>query len=139
MRPYLALCSVLFALALPCMLVAQTLDVSGRWVSDADHSLKLLLDQKTNEIHVQEVAGDKIQADFTCPLNGKECRVKESGHSETIMMYFNGDKLVQIREHGGDTIKQRMAVSTGGKILTVETVPLASNQKASQSYFRREM
>jgi hypothetical protein len=131
--------SLLLALALPFMLAAQTQDVSGSWVSDSDASVKWILDQKANEIHVREVAGDKVQADFTCPLSGKECVVKEDGHSEKIMMYFNGDKLVEIREHGSETIKQRLAVSSDGKMLTVETVPLASDQKAGQRSFRRQM
>jgi hypothetical protein len=82
--------------------------------------------------------GDKVKADFTCSLSGQECSVKEDGHAEKVMLYFNGANLVEIRERGGDTIKERFTVSADGKTLTEETVPLAPTQKSETVSFHRQ-
>ena len=119
-------------------LAAQTPDMSGTWLSNSDASLKWILDQKSGTIHVQEVVGDKVEADFTCPLTGQECSAKESGHAEKVMMYFNGNKLVEISEHGNSSVKKRLILSPDGKTLTVNTIPLSSDQKAETASFRRQ-
>jgi hypothetical protein len=128
----------LLAFALPLVLTAQTKDFSGTWQSDSNASQKWVLDQKDGRIHVQEMNGGRVEADFTCSLNGQECNAKENGRSEKIMMYFNGDKLVEIRERNAVSSKQRLTVSDDGKTLTVETVPLSSDQKAETLSFRRQ-
>ena len=53
---------------------------------------KWILDQKGDQLHVQEVTGNKVETDFTCSLLGTECVAKKGGHSEKISMYFNGAK-----------------------------------------------
>jgi hypothetical protein len=116
---------------------AQTPDVSGTWVEDS-HAKKWVIDQKDSAIHIQEFDGNRVEADFSCALNGKQCDVKEDGHAEKIMVYFNGAKLVEIRERGSNTVKQRLSVSPDGKTLTVETVPLSASQKAETLSFRRQ-
>jgi hypothetical protein len=128
----------LLAIALPLIATAQTKDFSGTWQSDSNASQKWVLDQKDGRIHVQEMNGGRVEADFTCALNGQECAAKENGRSEKIMMYFNGDKLVEIRERNAVSSKQRLTVSDDGKTLTVETVPLSSDQKAETLSFRRQ-
>jgi predicted ATP-binding protein involved in virulence len=128
----------LLSIALPVALAAQTPDFSGTWQSDSNAAQKWVLDQKDGHIHVQEMNGDRVEADFTCALNGQECAAKENGRSEKIMMYFNGDKLVEIRERNAVSSKQRLTVSGDGKTLTVETVPLSSDQKAETTSFRRQ-
>jgi hypothetical protein len=133
-KPYLLLLFV----AMSGTLAAQTPDVSGTWLSNSDASLKWILDQKSGTIHVQELVGDKVEADFTCPLTGQECAAKESGRAEKVMMYFNGNKLVQICEHGNSSVKKRLVISPDGKTLTVNTVPLSSDQKAETISFRRQ-
>ena len=84
------------------------------------------------------MSGDKVEAEFTCSLNGEECPVKEAGHSEKVMMYFNGEKLVEIRERGDSTVKRWLTLSPDGKTLKVETVPLSSDQRAETVEFRRQ-
>jgi len=118
-------------------LAAQTPDVSGTWQSDSNASVKWVLEQKDGKIHVQEMNGEKVETDFTCSLSGTECAVKEGGHSEKMMMYFNGPKLVEIRERGSDTLKRRLSVSDDGKKLTVETVPLSALDKSETESFHR--
>ena len=119
-------------------LSAETPDLSGTWRSDSDASVKWILDQKGDQLHVRELAGDKVEADFACSLTGTECAVKEGGHSEKISMYFNGAKLVEIRERGKNAIKQWLTVSADRKTLTVETVPLVSGEKPETVTFHRQ-
>jgi hypothetical protein len=127
-----------FLLAGCLQLAAQTPDLSGTWLSDANPSLQWVLQQKDGKLHVKESSGGKVEADFTCSLDGQECAAKEEGRALKVMMYFNGDKLVQIRERGSETSKQRLEVSADGKTLTVETVPLSSSQKGEKVSFRRQ-
>jgi hypothetical protein len=128
----------IFGVAAAMPLAAQTPDLSGTWLSDSHGNEKWILEQKSGKIHVQEMDGDKVQANYTCSLDGTECEAKEDGHSEKITMYFNGTKLVKICERGSGTVKQRLEISADGKTLNVETVPLSSSQKAETVSFRRQ-
>jgi len=113
-------------------------DVSGNWVDSANGSLKWMVTEKDGKIHVQEMNGEKVEADYTCPLNGQECPVSEEGRHETVMIYYNGDKLVEIRERGGDTLKRRISLSPDGKTMQVERVPLSPTQKSETLTFQRQ-
>jgi hypothetical protein len=138
MRSFTSFFVVVFGVALAIPIFAQTPDVSGTWVDASHSSQKWILDQKNGKLHVKELDGDKVEADYTCSLDGQECVAKEEGHSEKIMMYFNGTKLVKISEKGSGTVKQRLEVSADGKTLNVETVPLSSSQRAETVSFRRQ-
>jgi hypothetical protein len=113
-------------------------DVSGTWVQNSNGAVKWILAQKDGKMHVQEMNGDRVIGDFTCALSGAECQVKEDGRPEKIMLYYNGPKLVAIRVHGDDALKQRLSVSPDGKTLQVETVPLSASQKAETLTFQRQ-
>jgi uncharacterized protein YycO len=132
------ICTCVLAVAVCMPLMAQTPDLSGTWQSQSNGAQKWVLDQKSDKIHIKEMEGDKVEADFTCSLYGQECPVKLDGRSEKITMYFNGDKLVELHDRGSETIKQRLAVSADGKTLTVETVPLSSDQKVETESFSRQ-
>ena len=82
--------------------------------------------------------GDRVEADFTCPLSGKECEIKQDGRSEKAMIYYNGDKLVEIIEAHDGTTKRRLSLSADGKTLDVELVPLSSSDKAEKIVFHRQ-
>jgi hypothetical protein len=97
-----------------------------------------LLEQKGDKIHIEEMNGEKGKANFTCSVEGQECAVKDDGHAETATMYFNGSRLVQIRERGQETLKQRLTLSADGKTMTVETVPLSSGQRSETTSFSRQ-
>jgi len=115
-------------------------DVSGTWVYSSSQSVKWTFEEKDGKIHVQEANGDKIVADYTCPLNGQECTVKEDGHSEKVMIYFNGNKLVEIVERSdNDALKRRMTLSPDGKTMDVEVIPLSSSEKSEQVRFQRQL
>ena len=133
------ICTCVLAVATSVTLMAQTPDLSGTWQNQTNGAQKWVLEQKTDKIHIKEMVGDKVEADFTCSLSGQECPAKLDGHSEKVTMYFNGSKLVELRERGSETIKQRLELSADGKTLTVETVPLDSNQKTETETFRRQV
>ncbi len=126
---------VLFAGFTAGPILAQTPNLSGTWLDGAQ---KWVISQDSGKIHIQEVNGDKTEADYTCTLDGQTCKVKEDGRSENIMMYFNGAKLVKIAERGSSTLKQRLEVSSDGKTLNVETVPLDSNQRSETVSFHKQ-
>lgn len=124
-----------------CGLAAQTAsqpDVSGTWIEQSRGDTKWVLTETNGTIHVQETTGDKVDADFTCPLNGQECAVKVAGHDEKMMVYYNGDKLVEISEGKDGVSKKRLTVSADGKTMSVELVPLSSSQKTETLQFRRQ-
>jgi hypothetical protein len=122
-------------------LLAQTLsepDISGTWVQSSNGSIKWVLAQKDGKMHVHEMDGDRVVADFSCAINGEECAVKEDGRPEKVMMYYNGPVLVSIRERGNEVLKQRLAVSGDGKTLRVETVPFSNSEKSESMTFERQ-
>jgi hypothetical protein len=110
-------------------------DVSGTWIGPTG---KIILTQKDGSLRVQSFNGDKSAADYTCNLDGRECAVKEAGRPEKVMVYFNGPKLVEIKEHGNDSEKRRFTLSADGKTLQVEMIPLSSEQKPETLTFQRE-
>jgi hypothetical protein len=114
-------------------------DISGTWVESSNESIKWVFDPKDDKMHVQKMNGDTVVADFTCTLSGQECGVKEDGRPEKIMIYYNGPQLIAIRERGNDVLKQRISVSSDGKTLQVETVPLSGSQKSETVTFQRQV
>ncbi len=53
------------------------------------------------------------------------------------MVYFNGNRLVEILEGHDGVTKRRLTVSPDGNLLTVELVPLTSQDKGEKMLFRR--
>jgi hypothetical protein len=113
-------------------------DVSGTWVDTANGASKIKLTEKDGKIHVEELSSDKPVSDYTCTLDGVECPVKEDGHSEKVMLYYNGPKLVEIKERGNDAVKRRFTLNPDGKTLEVEMIPLSGEQKTEKLTFERE-
>jgi len=138
MRIFEPLSSILLAAALPYVVAAQGPNISGTWISESDAASKLVISQRPEAIHVEEINAGKTESDFTCALGGSACEVKENRRSEKIMMYFNGGKLVEIRERGGVAFKEWLTVSADGGTLTVESVPLSSSQRKTKILFRRQ-
>jgi hypothetical protein len=131
--------ALLLATAMTLVAQAPTRpDVSGTWVDQSTGSIKWVLTEKDGQMHVVETNGDKVETDFTCPLNGKECAVKQDGRSEKMMIYYNGDKLVEISEGHEGVSKKRLSMSADGKTLSVEIIPLASTDKTETMSFRRQ-
>jgi hypothetical protein len=71
----------------------------------------------------EESNGQKIAA-YECNTMGKECAIKEGGHSAKVTMWFNGPKLVEMRTRGAEVVKRRFQV-TEGDVLELEVIPIA--------------
>jgi hypothetical protein len=112
--------------------------LSGVWVSSSDSAMKLTLDAKDNQIHFQETNGGKLVIDYTCPTSGQECQAKEDGHTEKVMVYFNGPKLVELTERGSEVDKRRFELSPDGNTMQLEIIPLSSSGKTETMKFQRE-
>jgi hypothetical protein len=110
----------------------------GTWRSPSDQSVKWVFAQDGDKLHVQEVNGAKVKADFTCNLEGKECAIKDSGHSEKVSLYLNGQTLVELCTRGNNVVKRRFALGNDGKTLDVEVMPVAPPGRVDKAAFTRE-
>jgi hypothetical protein len=113
-------------------------DLSGTWLDTSNGALKLALTEKGDKIQVRETDGDRVTADYTCALSGEQCDVKEDGHPVKVMIYYNGSKLVEIKQRGSDVEKRRFSLSDDGKTMQVESIPLSSSGKSSTHTYRKE-
>ncbi|HME05516.1 MAG TPA: hypothetical protein VKG25_00640 [Bryobacteraceae bacterium] len=112
-------------------------DLSGKWQSKSDGNLRWVLAQTPDQIHVQEYSGSSLKADYVCNELGKECEIKDSGHSEKTSFWFNGPKLVELRVHGGNVVKRRYDLLDDGKTLEVELLPISPPGKTEKLEFAR--
>lgn len=103
----------------------STADLSGTWTEASDGSVKWTLTENGNTIHIKQMKGTEVKADYNCQVDGPECKLKDSGREEMTSLYFNGPKLVELRTHGEDVVKRRFTASADGKTLTVELIPIA--------------
>ena len=113
-------------------------DMSGTWVDQSNAGDKLVLLEKGDKIQVREMDGDKVVADYTCNLNGAQCSTKEDGHSVNVMIYYNGSKLVEIKERGSDVEKRRFTLADDGKTMQVEVIPLSGEGKTSRRTYQKQ-
>ena len=108
---------------------AQTASLSGTWVLGKDSSVKLVVEQTPEKIHVKELKGDEVRTEYTCNLDGKDCSIKEEGHSAKVALWFNGPKLVELRTRGSEVTRRRFTLTGDGKSLEVELSPMSSPGK----------
>jgi hypothetical protein len=94
--------------------------------------------QDGDQLHVQEVAGSKLKADFTCNLEGRECAIKDAGHAEKVTLYLNGMTLVELCTRGNNVVKRRFALAEDGKTMELEVMPIAPPGRAEKAEFARE-
>lgn len=112
--------------------VAQTASapsLSGTWVLAKDTSVKLVVEQTPEKVHVKELRGDEVRTEYTCNLDGKDCSIKEEGHSAKVALWFNGPKLVELRTRGSEVTRRRFTLASDGKSLEVELSPMSSPGK----------
>jgi hypothetical protein len=112
-------------------------DLSGTWTDTSDGSVKWILNQDVSTIHIKEVRGTEVKADYSCQVDGPECKLRDSGREEMTSLYFNGPKLVELRTRGEDVVKRRFTASADGKTLTVEVIPIAPSGKTETLTFAR--
>ena len=113
-------------------------DLSGTWADRANAADKITVSEKDGSIQFRETDGNRVIADYTCSLNGKECESKEEGRSAKVMTYYNGAKLVEITERGNDVTKRRFSLSQDGKTMIMEVMPLTDESKVTTRTFQKE-
>jgi len=103
--------------------------LSGTWVLRKDPSVKLVVEQTPDKIHVQEFRGDQVLTEYTCNTVGKDCEMQEEGHPAKVSLWFNGSKLVELRTKGNEVTRRRFTLAPDGHSLEVELSALSNNGK----------
>jgi hypothetical protein len=110
----------------------QRPDLNGNWRIEPSESVlhshvpsQLIwqIEQTDNGIHLIQRFGDNKVDDLNCGTDGKDCKIKDVGHSAVICFYYNGPVLVELETEGQNrdtVIKKRMSVSKDGSRLTVD-------------------
>lgn len=84
------------------------------------------IEQTDTSIHLIQRLGDNKRADdMRCGTDGKDCKVKDEGHSAVMNFYYNGPVLVELESEGSnhDTVtKKRISLSPDGSLITVELI-----------------
>jgi hypothetical protein len=92
--------------------------------------------QQGDSVKVTEVESGTTVADFVCNTDGKPCDVKISGKKVSVSMWYNGAKLVELEQHGTDTVRRRFAVPASDQ-MEVEVTEMSSNGKSETLKFKR--
>lgn len=111
--------------------------LSGNWQSDAGNQSSWTLSEDGDSIHIVNSDKGQTVADFKCSTSGKECSVKDSGHSAKVSMWFNGSKLVELETVGSQTVKRRFSVSGSGDTMDLETIPVSGSGSTETVHFKR--
>jgi hypothetical protein len=95
------------------------------------------LERKGDEVmHISYSVGDQKTIEFECGTTGKECKIKDSGKSATVSLWFNGARLVALETRGQEVVKRRFAAGDGDS-LEVEVIPIQPDGKAEKLVFHR--
>lgn len=68
------------------------------------------IEQSNNDIRLIQRFGDcKNADDLRCATDGKDCKIKDEGHSAVISFYYNGPVLVEVEAlgHNRDTVTKK--------------------------------
>lgn len=129
MRPKLILALI------PLTLAAQ--EYSGKWQSQKDSGTELTVEKTGDTVHVTELHGAKVKADYTCKLGGTECVFHDEGHKAKIALWMNGPYLVEMRTRGETVTKRRMMLKDD-KTLQLEVMPVFPKGKTDIILFSRK-
>lgn len=84
------------------------------------------IEQTDGAIHlIQRLGAGKNADELRCGTDGKDCKVKEEGHSAVMNFYYNGPVLVELESQGANkdtVIKKRISVSKDGSLITVDVI-----------------
>jgi hypothetical protein len=78
----------------------------------------------------------KVIVEVNCKM-AQECKIKDEGHSATVMMYFNGPKLVENETIGSRVIRKRYSVTDDGNTMQIEVIPIQPEGKTEVILFKR--
>jgi hypothetical protein len=129
--PRLLLIATLFSVTAPAVRAGETADrdkLAGKWQpaegQKSDYGTWTLEANDTGVRVLKESNGQKV-AEYECNTMGRECEVKEDGHSAKVSMWFNGPKLVQMMTRGSEVVKRRFHVTGDTNTLELEIIPIA--------------
>lgn len=134
---YLVLSGCIFFAASAFAQSADDPNYSGTWRLHSDDAVRLVLTQKDDTIHVKELRGTEIKADYTCNTVGKECTVKYEGRPAKVSFWFNGPKLVEFETRGGTVTRRRFQLADNGSTLNIELSSLSPGGKDEKLEFAR--
>jgi hypothetical protein len=103
--------------------------LSGAWVLKKDPTIKLVVEQAPDKIHVQELKGDQVLTEYTCNTLGKDCAIEDEGHPAKVALWFNGPKLVELKTKGNEVTRRRFALASDGHSLEVERSAMSAKGK----------
>ncbi len=109
---------------------AQSSEAGPIWVVED------IVKNRDEFIHITRSVGGQTVSDFECNV-GLECKIKDSGKAATVMMYFNGAKLVETETKGSQVVKRRFALGAKEDILEVEVMPLVPAGNTEKLVFKR--
>jgi len=108
--------------------------LTGKWQGA---SANWMIEQNGDSVHIVNSNGAQTVEDISCSTSGKECAVKNAGHSAKVSMWFNGAKLVELETTGNSTVKRRFSVSGNGDTLDVETIPVTAGGTGETVHYKR--
>ena len=129
--PRLFLIATLFAVGASAVRADDIEDrgkLAGRWQpaegQKSDYGAWTLETSDVGIRVLRENNGQKV-AECECNTMGRECEVKEDGHSAKVSMWFNGPVLVQMMTRGSEVFKRRFHVGSDANMLELEIIPIA--------------
>ena len=87
-------------------------------------------------IHITYAVGDQKMVEIECETTGKDCKMKDTGRSAKVSMWFSGRNLVSLETRGDEIVKRRFGVEDGDS-LEVEIIPIQPDGKTEKVEFRR--
>jgi len=103
--------------------------ISGTWVLKKDPTVKLVVEQISDKIHVQERKGDEVVTEYTCNTVGKDCEIQDEGHAAKVSVWFNGPKLIELKTKGSEVTRRRFTPAADGHSLEVERSAMSADGK----------
>jgi len=120
--------------------VADRAKLAGKWQPKAGEKSDegtWTLEHNNGLIRIIEESNGQRIAEYECNTMGRECNIKEAGHSAKVSMWFNGPKLVEMRTRGSEVVKRRFSVTGDGDMLELEVIPIAPGGKAEVIHMSR--
>jgi hypothetical protein len=118
-------------------------DLSGDWRPEtagdtSTNTARTLIEHTGDEIRIREPDGsDKAVTDVKCGVKGKECAARIDSINAKVVLFFNGETLVQLTTKGEDVVKTHRTISEDGQKMTLEVIPLAPPGKTEKVTFVR--
>lgn len=86
-------------------------------------------------IQISGAEGGKVVVDVNCKM-AQNCKIKDAGHSATVMLYFNGPKLVENETIGSRVVRKRFSI-TDDNTMQLEIIPIDPEGKTEVVTFKR--